>query len=83
VGEDWIVVNLWPAVAFMRPLRCREPAEAIAERIRAAIAKQDEPELADAWVIRGMQDVVPERMPATVRAFFRWTFGAQRTFRVT
>lgn len=76
VGEDWIVVNHWPAVAFMRPLRCREPAEVVAQRIRAAIAKQDEPELADARVIRSMHDVVPERMPATVQAFFRWAFGA-------
>lgn len=75
VGEDWIVVSHWPAIAFMRTLRCREPAEAIAERIRAAIARQAEPELADACVIRSMQDVVPAKMPVTVQSFFRWAYG--------
>jgi 8-oxo-dGTP pyrophosphatase MutT (NUDIX family) len=74
--ERWTVVNQWPAVAFMRLLRCREPAEAIARRIRAAIAAQDEPELADARVVRSMEDVVPDKMPVTVRAYFRWAFGA-------
>jgi len=76
VGEDWIVVSHWPAIAFMRPLKCREPADAVAERIRMAIARQDEPELSDARVIRSMADVVPGTMPVTVQSFFRWTYGA-------
>jgi 8-oxo-dGTP pyrophosphatase MutT (NUDIX family) len=76
MDEDWTVVSHWPAVAFMRLLRCREPAEIVARRIRAAIAKQDESELADARVIRGREDVVPDKMPVTVQDFFRWAFGA-------
>ncbi len=76
VDPGWIVVSHWPAVAFLRPLRCREPAEAIAGRIRAAIADQAEPELADARVIRGPGDVEPGVMPVTVAAFFRWVYGA-------
>ena len=75
VADEWIVVRQWPAVAFMRVVRCREPAAAIAERIRAAIAEQFEPELADARVIRGPQDVDSATMPKTVQAFLRWAFG--------
>ena len=75
VSEAWVVVRQWPAVAFMRPVRFREPADTVAERIRAAIARQDEPELADAAVIRGPQDIDPATMPLTVQTFLRWSFG--------
>jgi hypothetical protein len=75
IAADWVVVRQWPAVAFMRPALCREPADAVAERIRAAIARQDEPELADAAVIRGPDDVDPARMPLSVQSFLRWSFG--------
>ena len=51
----------WPAVAFMRLRGAASRPRAVARRIRAAIAEQDEPELADARVIRGMQDVAPEQ----------------------
>ena len=76
VAEEWIVVRRWPAVAFMRPVRCREPAEAIAARIRAAIARQEDPELADAKVIRGPGDIDPATMPSSVQSFLRWSYGA-------
>jgi hypothetical protein len=75
VSDEWVVVRQWPAVAFMRPLRFREPADAVAERIRAAIARQEEPELADARVIRGPQDIDPATMPLTVQTFLRWNYG--------
>ena len=76
VAAEWVVVRQWPAVAFMRPVRCREPAEAVAAHIRAAIAQQDDPELADAKVIRGPQDIDPATMPLTVQSFLRWSFRA-------
>jgi len=76
VADEWVVVQQWPSVAFMRPVRCREPAQAIAERIRAAIARQDDPELADAKVIRGPLDVDPATMPLSVQSFLRWSYGA-------
>ena len=75
VSDEWVVVRQWPAVAFMRPVRFREPADAVAERIRAAIARQEEPELADAKVIRGREDIDPATMPLTVQAFLRWNYG--------
>lgn len=75
VAPDWVVVRQWPAVAFMRPVRCREPADAVAARIRAAIARQVDPELADARVIRGPQDIDPATMPLTVQTFLRWSFA--------
>jgi hypothetical protein len=75
VSDEWIVVRQWPAVAFMRPVRCREPADAIAERIRAAIARQEDPELADATVIRGPADIDPATMPMSVQSFLRWSYG--------
>jgi hypothetical protein len=51
-----------------------EPAEEIAQRIRAAIAQQEHPELADARVIRGPDDIDDARMPVFLRSFFRWAF---------
>ncbi len=60
----------------MRLLGSASRPRAVARRIRAAIAAQDEPELADARVIRSMQDVAPDKMPVTVQAYFRWAFGA-------
>jgi hypothetical protein len=72
VAEDWVVVRYGLVAAFMRPIRCREPAEAVAGRIRAAIAGQAEPELSDARVIRGPNDIDPRTMPLTMQAFFRW-----------
>ena len=75
VADEWVVVRQWPAVAFMRPVRCREPADAVAERIRAALARQADPELADAKVIRGPDDIDPATMPLSVQTFLRWRFG--------
>ena len=74
VSDAWIVVRQWPAVAFMRPVRCREPAGAIAARIRAAIAQQDDPELSDVKVIRGPEDIDPATMPDAVQSFLRWSY---------
>jgi hypothetical protein len=75
IPEEWILVRRGPAAAFMRRVLCREPAEAVAARIRAAIADQDEPELGDATVIRGPDEIDPSRMPETVQAYLRYRFG--------
>jgi 8-oxo-dGTP pyrophosphatase MutT (NUDIX family) len=79
VSDDWIVVDQWPAVAFFRPITLPVPAEAVAERIRTNLARQDDPELTDAEVIAGPEDIDPGRMPAAVQSFFRWSFGVQAT----
>jgi 8-oxo-dGTP pyrophosphatase MutT (NUDIX family) len=77
VAEDWIVVRQWPAVAYLRLITFPEPAEAVAERIRNNLARQDDPELAGAKVIAGPQDIDPGKMPASVQSFFHWAFEAQ------
>jgi hypothetical protein len=74
IADHWIVVRQWPALAFLRPVIFAEPAEAVAARGRAAVAAQDEPELAGACVIRGPGDI-DDRMPMFLRTFFRWAFG--------
>lgn len=73
IADHWIVVRQWPSLAFLRPVVFAEPAEAVAARIREAVAAQDEPELAGARVVRSPDDV-DERMPTFLRTFFRWTF---------
>jgi 8-oxo-dGTP pyrophosphatase MutT (NUDIX family) len=77
VAEDWIVVRQWPAVAFLRLITFPEPAAAVAERIRANLARQDEAELTDAVVIGGPHDIRPDRMPAAVQSFLLWAFTAR------
>jgi 8-oxo-dGTP pyrophosphatase MutT (NUDIX family) len=78
---DWIVVHHWPAVAFFRVIRLSEPAEAAAERIRANIARQDEPELADMRVIRSADQIDPRTMPQSVQLFLRAAFEGGEPFR--
>jgi 8-oxo-dGTP pyrophosphatase MutT (NUDIX family) len=75
VADHWIVVRQWPAVAFLRPVVFAEPAETIAERIRAAVAAQAEPELSGARVIRGLRDIDEAAMPQFLQTFFRWAFA--------
>lgn len=78
VADEWLVVRHWPAIAFLRPIAFPEPAEAVADRIRANIAEQDDPELADMCVIRGPDDIDPQRMPVFLQTFFRQAFAGQR-----
>jgi 8-oxo-dGTP pyrophosphatase MutT (NUDIX family) len=78
VADSWIVVRQWPSVAFLRPITFAEPAEAVAERIRANIARQSDPELSDVRVIRGPDDVDPHVMPLFLQSFFRAAFDGQR-----
>ncbi|MGO4705715.1 NUDIX hydrolase [Microvirga sp. 2MCAF38] len=75
VSEDWIVVRRWPAVALVRNVVVPEPAEVIAERIRAEIARQDEPELSDVKIVRGPPDIDPKTMPQWLQTFFEWQFS--------
>lgn len=74
VEDEWIIVQRWPTVALLRLVTLPMPAADGAERIRAAIAAQDEPELQDVRVIRGPQDIDPQKMPLFLQSFFRWSF---------
>ncbi|WP_046867871.1 hypothetical protein [Microvirga massiliensis] len=75
VADHWIVVRQWPAIAFLRPILFDEPAEDVAERIRAAIARQRNPELSNAQVVRSLDDVDTRKMPRFLQAFFRHAFA--------
>lgn len=74
VEDEWIIVDRWPTVALLRLVTLPVPAEEGAARIRAAIAAQAEPELSDLRIIRGPEDIDPERMPLFLQSFFRWTY---------
>jgi 8-oxo-dGTP pyrophosphatase MutT (NUDIX family) len=78
ISEEWIVVQHWPSVAVMRYATLNVPAAEGAEMIRAAIAAQDEPELSDVRIVRGMEDVDSKAMPRFLQSFFQWSFSDSR-----
>lgn len=79
VGEDWIVVRSGALIAFLRPIRFAEPAEAVRQRILRNLERQNEPELSDVRLARSPADIDERVMPAYLRAFLRWSFDeAQR-----
>lgn len=69
----FIAVHDGPRLAFLRRLVFAESGEALAARIRAFLAAEREPELADVIVVRGARDITPRVAPfaeAYMRA--RW-----------
>jgi 8-oxo-dGTP pyrophosphatase MutT (NUDIX family) len=74
VDDEWIIVQRWPTVALLRMVTLPVPAEEGAARIRANIAAQQEPELQDVRIIRGPNDIDPDRMPLFLQSFFGWVF---------
>ncbi len=77
VDDEWIIVRRWPTIALLRMVTLPVTAEEGAAKIRANIARQHEPELQDVRIIRGPEDIDPERMPLFLQSFFGWAF-AQR-----
>jgi hypothetical protein len=77
VDDEWIIVQRWPTIALLRMVTLPVTAEEGAAKIRANIARQHEPELQDVRIIRGPEDIDPERMPLFLQSFFGWAF-AQR-----
>lgn len=74
VEDEWIIVHRWPTVALLRLVTLPMPADEGAELIRANIAADPEPELQDVRIIRGADDVDPQKMPLFLQSFFQWTF---------
>jgi 8-oxo-dGTP pyrophosphatase MutT (NUDIX family) len=56
--------------AFLRHASIAADGEAVATRIRAWLATQDEPELQDIHLVRRMADIDPTRMPAFLVRWF-------------
>jgi 8-oxo-dGTP pyrophosphatase MutT (NUDIX family) len=74
--EPGFTLVLQPGMtALMRPVRLHEAAEAAAARIRATLATQAEPELADVRVVRDPRDLDPDRMAPFVRAYLADAFA--------
>ena len=63
----WTTVLAGPRIAQMKLLQARPPPE-LSERIRAHLAREREPELADVRIVRASADFDP-MMPAFVTAF--------------
>jgi 8-oxo-dGTP pyrophosphatase MutT (NUDIX family) len=74
VDDEWIIVQRWPTIALLRMATLTMTAEEGAAKIRANIARQHEPELQDVRIIRGPEDIDPERMPLFLHSFFGWVF---------
>jgi len=75
VDDEWIVVRRWPTVAFLRMVTLPMTAQEGADLIRANIAREEEPELQDVQIIRGVEDIDREAMPLFQQSFFEWVFS--------
>lgn len=74
VDDEWIIVQRWPTIALLRMVTLPVTAEEGAAKIRANIARQHEPELQDVRIIRGAEDIDPQRMPLFLQSFFGWVY---------
>lgn len=70
IDAGWYCLPAGPMLALLKPMRSRETAQQIRDRIRAHIARESEPELADACVARGAADIDP-MMPGFIQTFLR------------
>jgi len=64
----WHATPLGQRLALMKVVQARQDAVSLRERIRAFLASQEQPELADIHVVRSVRDLDP-RMPPYVAAF--------------
>lgn len=75
---DWIFLEGEGQLAFLRPVRFPDPAEAIRARAEAHRQAEDEPELASLRILRGPADIDPARMPGFARVYLAEAFGEGR-----
>jgi hypothetical protein len=66
----WVCVLAGPLIGLLKPMRANETAERLQASIRAHIASEARPELADAFVARGPSDIDP-MMPVFIQTFLR------------
>jgi 8-oxo-dGTP pyrophosphatase MutT (NUDIX family) len=64
----WSATPLGQRLALMKIVQARESAATLRERIRAFLAGQEQPELSDIHIVRGVDDLRPN-MPPYVAAF--------------
>ncbi len=71
VAPSWICVRVGQRLAMMREMRAREDAAALRRRILAHLPHDPHQELSDIHIVRGPDDVDPQRMPPWITAYFR------------
>ena len=75
VAEDgWYCVLAGARIALVKILQAREPAEFLRRRIRAHLARERAPELADIRIVRGPADFDP-MMPQFITAFLAYVWS--------
>ena len=74
-GADWTAVVEPSRIAFMRPVAIDCPAEEARALIRANLAREAQPELADIAIVRGPHDIDDSRMPSFMRTFLEHAFA--------
>ncbi|MFZ5692886.1 MAG: NUDIX hydrolase [Pseudomonadota bacterium] len=70
VDDAWHCVPAGPLIGLLKPMRAPDTAEGLADRIRAHIGSDPDPELADAFVARGPADI-HSMMPEFIQTFLR------------
>jgi 8-oxo-dGTP pyrophosphatase MutT (NUDIX family) len=73
--DRWVATFAGARTALMREVLAREPAEALCGRIRAFLATEVRPELADVHVVRTAADIDAEAMPPFMQAYLRFALG--------
>jgi 8-oxo-dGTP pyrophosphatase MutT (NUDIX family) len=74
VEPVWYSVFARSAIAHFKLLQASETAPILRERIRAHLAREVQPELADIRIVRGPQDLDP-MMPISVSTFLRYVWS--------
>ncbi|HEX8665967.1 MAG TPA: NUDIX hydrolase [Beijerinckiaceae bacterium] len=70
----WVATFAGARTALMREVRVREPADALSRRIRAFLAREERPELADVHIVRTIADI-DEAMPPFMQAYLRFALA--------
>ena len=70
IDAGWHCIPAGPMIALLKPMRAKVSAAHLCERIRDHIASERNPELADAVVARGADDIRPT-MPGFIQTFLR------------
>lgn len=70
IDPGWQCILAGPMIALLKPMRARETADQLRDRIRTHISREAEPELADGYVARRAADIDP-MMPGFIQTFLR------------